>query len=270
MLYSNRQREKFFISKEVLGENLQTSIPSTQLLITLNEVWLRVVGHKNDEWIEKIKRNLALHGNGYPFYSFFYSEFEGPFQENLQTNEETFCDILESWIMLLHEESDKAASELENCINALFQRERYNKKMISGKMEPYSESIAHQGLENIWNLFISNENYKPVRDKLLESMNEYSKGKYSDSITDGGTAVQLFLEIHGYLGKTLNEQISGAIKANAIDGQKDKPLWDWLRVQRNQSGDAHPSPETSRQLAWSYLQIIGSLFERYSDEWGIK
>jgi len=274
MVYSARKREENFSQMEEKGISPFSKLPSTYLLTTLNAIWAEMISYQEEEfYLKSINSILRLRGSYYFVYVNSNFNARGPFSEDLLKNEYSFCDILGAWLKTLKDRSghDDGIS-FEKLLNSILETERYDKVFVEGKLVPNNSSIANQGLKNLWEIFIEKEKYDDVRSKFFEAVEEYSNGNYEDCITDVGTAVQSFLTIHGFIGNTIGEQVTKAVNSGKIrkksDGNtKDQHLWDWIRVVRNDDGDAHPDSDSSKELAWSYLQIVGSVMERYSLEW---
>lgn len=150
-------------------------------------------------------------------------------------------------------------------LNDLLRAERYDHKIVDGQMVPFSETLSYQGLEATFTIHLRNPDFAPVRDKLIEALHEYAQNKYANAMTDAGYAIQQYLTLKGFPGHTIGAQVIDAVAAGFIT-KEDKKLWDWLREMRNDDDDAHPGSPPSKELAWSYLEILGSVFERYEAE----
>lgn len=108
--------------------------------------------------------------------------------------------------------------------------------------------------------------WKEVHAKLAEADREMVQQRWSDAITDIGTALQLALTAAGHRGKVLSEQIKSARANGLLDGTHARlgeavlALGNWAAGVRNGLSDSHPGTrEAGRDDAVLTRAVVGAV-----------
>lgn len=104
-----------------------------------------------------------------------------------------------------------------------------------------------------------------VQERMDHAAREIREGRYSDAVTDLGTAMQVALGLAGFSGSTLGEQNRQFRASHQFSGLHTKlgvgliSLMEWVGAARNDRGDAHPGAEATKDEACLLFGVVRSL-----------
>jgi hypothetical protein len=104
-----------------------------------------------------------------------------------------------------------------------------------------------------------------VQARMDDAAREIREARYSDAITDLGTAMQVALGLAGFNGTTLGEQNRLFRASPMFSGLHTKlgmgllSLMEWVGATRNDRGDAHPGTEATEEEAHLLYGLVRSV-----------
>jgi len=109
-----------------------------------------------------------------------------------------------------------------------------------------------------------------VESAYRAALEEITKGKAADAITDAGTALQEMLGALGCDGNALGPRIASA-RAKGILAPHDSPMLTaiekvlhWVSADRSEKGDAHAVTSATLDDAWLIVHVVGAVILRLS------
>lgn len=270
-LFSSREKEEKFLTMEAQGIDPRTSVLSNSGFTTLKQLWKSFIEDSYDKnldenLVDTVSYFLRMDGNSLEVQWDLYGILDRDL--NLEKDKE-FRNLTEAWLETIKYLEYRnihffiSSEELEERINQILQRERYDKRLIQGEILPYSYSLAHKSVDAVF-LYSKHQN---VKEKFKEALEEFAKEKYAGSITKAAVALERFLDHYEFgQGEALGKKINAAHKAGAI-ADIDLQIWQWTAATRNKKSDSHNGTEPTKHQAWSFMEICASLLERYETEW---
>ncbi len=104
-----------------------------------------------------------------------------------------------------------------------------------------------------------------VQERMDHAAREIREGRFSDAVTDLGTAMQAALGIAGFSGTTLGDQNRQFRASPQFSGLHTKlgagliALMEWVGATRNDRGDAHPGASATEDEAYLLFGVVRSL-----------
>lgn len=277
LFYSERLRQIDLIAKEATG---QTFWSPDLKIETRNKIIYAVNNLCNNPFSVKNRIRYTLISNygkaflqdpnleGYIDYDL--SLQKGDVNRVLDMIEATYFELEQSSIVNVGEAIYGAQRKFEVAINEIFQLDRNSYIFREGQIHKLSEQFS---FENIifptMNLLNLKSDFLEVNNKFKEALEEIARNKPADAITDAGTTLQIYLNIKGFPGKVLSEQINVFKQSKVVSGVDLRLLnalidcMNWISGIRNQKGDAHPGENVQLEDAWFVLRILGALILRF-------
>lgn len=276
LYFSERQRQKDLAEKEAKGQ----SFWSTELnLNTRNKIIyaLNNLSYRPEIIKNRIRYKLmsnygvaCLHDSDLTGHiDYDQTVQKGEIARVLDLIEATYFELYEASLMHIGEAVNGAQLKYETAINDIFLLDRNSYTFREGQIHQFSEQFSYEEiLFPAINLLNLKSEYVEVNIKYKEALEEISRNKPADAITDAGTALQIYLEIKGFPGKVLGDQIKALKISKTLSGLDMKLLdvlvqcVEWISGVRNQKSDAHPGQKGELEDAWLVLRILGSLILR--------
>jgi len=156
-------------------------------------------------------------------------------------------------------------------IEEILREHRISFELINGEMVEFSSRELHsEVVAPALSLLAGDQAWKRVEAAYRDALEEISKGKAGDAITDAGTALQVALVVVGCEGNALGPLIKSA-RNKGLLAPHDSPMLDaiekllsWVSADRSQSGDSHSSSEATIDDAWLIVHVVGAIILRIS------
>jgi len=156
-----------------------------------------------------------------------------------------------------------------DAVSTTLREHRISYDLIDGRMIEFSSREMHVAVTvPALTLLAGRPELKQVESAYRDALDEISKGKPGDAITDAGTALQETLTALGCTGNALGQLIRSA-KTKGFLAPHDGPLLEgiekvlhWVSADRSESGDAHSATTASVDDAWFIVHIVGAVILR--------
>jgi hypothetical protein len=163
------------------------------------------------------------------------------------------------------------AKYFELMLTVILREHRISYELSKGQMIPFSARELHEStVSPAVTLLAGRPDLEKVESAYREALEEISKGKAADAITDVGTAMQEMLSSLGCEGNALGAQIASA-RAKGILAPHDSPMLTvmekvlhWVSADRSEKGDAHAVTSPTLDDAWFIVHIVGAAILRLS------
>lgn len=154
-------------------------------------------------------------------------------------------------------------------LESILREHRITYELIDGQMVEFSSREMHVAVTvPVLSLLGGRKELVGAESAYKDALDEISKGKPSDAITDAGTALQEVLTALGCSGNALGPLIKSA-RANNLLASHDNLLAEaitkamhWVSADRSESGDAHGAGSATVADAWLIVHITGALILR--------
>jgi hypothetical protein len=151
----------------------------------------------------------------------------------------------------------------------ILREHRISFEFVEDRMVEFSSQEMHQSVvAPALRLLSGRAGHDSTERAYRDSLDEISRGKPSDAITDAGTALQSVLTELGCTGNSLGPLIKSA-KAKGLLAAHDGPMLDaidrlmnWVSADRSSTGDAHLVTDPSIDDAWLIVHMVGALILR--------
>lgn len=163
----------------------------------------------------------------------------------------------------------EAQRRLSSVIAVILREHRISYDLIDGQMVEFSSREMHEAvMVPALSLLAGRADLDKAESAYRDALDEISKGKAGDAITDAGTALQETLVVLGCSGNALGPLIKSA-KSQGLLAAHDTPLLDaiertmqWVSADRSETGDAHQAADATVDDAWFIGHIVGALMLR--------
>jgi hypothetical protein len=163
----------------------------------------------------------------------------------------------------------EAPALFRDVIAVVLLEHRVNYDLIDDQMVEFSSREMHESvMVPTLTLLAGRTDLAAAEAAYRDALDEISKGKPGDAITDAGTALQETLLALGCSGNALGPLIKSA-KGKGLLARHDSPLLDavektmhWVSADRSESGDAHQVADASSDDAWFIVHIVGAVILR--------
>lgn len=146
----------------------------------------------------------------------------------------------------------------EERVRTILEEERIAFDFAGGEMVPFESKELHEAVMEPALSLLRNPEFAAAETAYRHALEEVTKGKAGDAITDAGTALQELLLALGCDGNSLGPLIKSA-KAKGLLGAHDAPL---TRAIEDTKGDAHKADAASKEDAWLMIHVVGALLVR--------
>ena len=162
-----------------------------------------------------------------------------------------------------------ASSGFGVSVATILREHRVNYDLIDGQMIEFSSREMHEAVTApMLALLAGRRDLANAERAYQDALEEISKGKPEDAITDAGTALQEALQALGCSGNALGPLIKSAKSAGLL-APHDGPLLDavervahWVSADRSESGDSHGAATATVDDAWFIVHVVGALVLR--------
>jgi hypothetical protein len=162
-----------------------------------------------------------------------------------------------------------ALQEFQETVATALREHRLSYDFINGEMVEFSSRELHEAVTApALRLLAGRKDLGNVENAYLEALDQLSRGKTGNAITDAGRALQEALSALGCDGNALGPLIGSARKNGLLAGH-DSPMADalekvmhWVSADRSEMGDAHVEKDASPEDAWLIVHVVGALILR--------
>lgn len=236
---------------------------------------------KGDEGpLLEVARNLVLKDEGEP-YLFGYGPDMTPAEDFWGHFMNCRDDVLPSAIEALYKAMQSFEvrgldyviptidfGEFGGNVHQILEEERVAFDFVRGEMVSFKSKELHQGVIEPAMQLLHNARFSKAEKAYQDALEEVTKGKPGDAITDVGTALQETLTTLGCEGKSLGPLIKSA-KAKGLLAAHDPRMTDaienvmkWAAADRNVTGDSHKADSAAKEDAWLIIHVVGALILR--------
>ena len=154
-------------------------------------------------------------------------------------------------------------------IPTILREHRISFDLIQNQMVEFSSREMHEAvMVPALTLLGGRSELRQAESAYRDALEEISKGKPGDAITDAGTALQETLVALGCSGNALGPLIKSA-SSKGLLAPHDATLSDaigkilhWVSADRSETGDAHQATGATVDDAWFVVHIVGALILR--------
>lgn len=156
----------------------------------------------------------------------------------------------------------------EERVRKILEEDRIAFDFAGGEMVPFESKELHEAIMAPALTLLRDPGFASAQTAYQHALEEVTKGKPGDAITDAGTALQELLVALGCDGNSLGPLIKSA-KAKGLLGPHDATLtraiedtMSWVSANRSEKGDAHKADAASNEDAWLMIHVVGALMVR--------
>jgi hypothetical protein len=159
----------------------------------------------------------------------------------------------------------------DGTVNVTLREHRVSYELINTDMVEFSSRELHvEVVVPTLHLLAGRPDWDKVEAAYRDALEEISRGKPADAITDAGTALQEALMALGCDGNALGPLTTSARKMGIL-APHDSPMLNamdkilhWVSADRSQTGDAHMTTAATVDDAWFIVHVVGSILLRLS------
>jgi hypothetical protein len=154
-------------------------------------------------------------------------------------------------------------------VQQILEEERVSFDFVRGKMESLKSKELHQDVIEPAMKLLRDPRFPAAEKAYQNALEEVTKGKPGDAITDAGAALQETLIALGCGGNRLDRLIKSA-KAKGMLAAHDarmtqaiEHVMDWVAADRSEKGDSHKGADAAtKDDAWFIIHVVGALIVR--------
>ncbi len=168
-----------------------------------------------------------------------------------------------------HTGSWAAGQGFDSQVSVTLREHQISFELVDHQMVEFSSRELHQNVVvPTLSLLAGRSDLASVESAYQDALQEISKGKPGDAITDAGTALQECLVAMGCSGNALGPLLKSAREKGLIaahDARLEEGILkfaDWASAERSQRGDAHTTSTASVVDAWLMVHVVGALILR--------
>lgn len=155
-------------------------------------------------------------------------------------------------------------------VNRILAEHRISYQLIGDVMIEHKSQVMFANIVEPVLIHTANiEQLSGVNKSFRDALDELSKGKYADAITDASRALEETLRYLGAEGTGTTGLFRSAVRKDLVKPH-DQKLFDsifsavsWVGAQRTNEGDAHNHTEPSTSEAWATVHICGALILKF-------
>ncbi|WP_439380521.1 hypothetical protein [Amycolatopsis lexingtonensis] len=167
----------------------------------------------------------------------------------------------------------QADEQFDQQMSTILREHRISYDFIDGNMIEFSSRELHVSVVSpALKLLAGESKFEKVEKAYQDALEEISRGKPEDAITDAGTALQEMLELLGCKGNALGPLIKSAKSQGLLTGHDTKladaleAAMSWVSADRSTTGDAHSAAKAEVGDAWLTVHVVGALLLRLADD----
>lgn len=276
MLHSRRRRLAELAAREAAGESFWSEAfderARAKILLALDDA----IGASSTHY--ELARGLILRDEGI-FYlvSPELNDVEDLRQYVFRCDDSMMPTVIEALAKVCNDNDIKYVT---NCYNSghfniriaeILREYRLSYELIDSQMIEFSSRELHQSVvAPTLQLLTGRADLAKVESAYYDALDEISKGKPADAITDAGRALQELLVELGCDGNSLGPLIKSARTRNLL-APHDSPMvsavdkiLSWVSADRSEKGDAHISADVTIADAWFIVHVVGAAILRLS------
>lgn len=277
MLHNRRKRLEQQQKQEAAGVNLWTDVFEPSVRTKILHAFRDAAGDSNMFEYSEYARSLILRDEGLLFLTSqgmngaddFLNYLMGCPDDMVPTVVEAMCAAFSNRALLSRTYRYDAQSLFTSTVPTVLREHRVSYDLVDGRMVEFSSREMHEAVVvPALTLLAGRRDFASVESAYHDALDEISKGKPGDAITDAGTALQEALVTLGCDGNALGPLIKSA-KSKGLLATHDGPLLDaidkmlhWVSADRSESGDAHAAARATVEDAWLIVHVVGALILR--------
>lgn len=275
MLFSRRKRLEALAAAETEGRLLWTSEFDGPSRIKLAYAFRDAAATCRAEDVGRVARELVLRDEGLFFLQDPYAgEVDDLLSALVRWDSERVPTLIEGIAAALTaaEWSPSlwnASADFQAKVRTVLREHRVSFDLVEGRMIEFSSREMHEAVVvPVLRLLAGRSELDGAESAYQDGLEEITKGKAGDAITDAGTALQETLVALGCKGNALSPLIRDA-KARNLLAAHDVTLTDgiekmlhWASADRSQTGDSHGARSPAVPDAWLTLHVVGALLLR--------
>ena len=156
----------------------------------------------------------------------------------------------------------------EHEVKQILEEERVAFDFVQGEMRSFKSKELHQDVIEPAMKLLHDPRFPAAEQAYQHALEEVTKGKPGDAITDAGTALQETLTALGCDGNRLDRLIKSA-KAKGLLAAHDErmtqaieDIMQWVATDRSEKGDSHKADAAEKEDAWFIIHVVGALIVR--------
>lgn len=280
MLYSRRKRLRERAEAESKGQSFWTESFNEKIRTRLFYIVGDVAGNDLAELLERARRLILkdeggtyLHGYGPSITpaADFHDHFVACSDQDFPTAIEALYAAMPSFsygggpgyaIPRIH------ADEFASQVHELLEEERIAFDFVSGQMVSFKSKELHQHVIEPAMTLLHDPQFSAAEKAYQDALEEVTRGKPGDAITDAGTALQETLTALNCRGDSLGPLIKSAKSRGlfaAHDARMTQMIEDamqWVAADRSEKGDSHKADAAEKDDAWFIIHVVGALIVR--------
>ena len=280
MLHSRRTRLAKLAQREAEGESLWKPAFDKPARVKLVHAFRDAVDEQyGSEAFYVAARAAVLRDEGLFFLCDEYmNEMEDLLTYVLRADDGLVPTVVEAMSRALHHDrlrqqtnNYRGCEGFDAIVGVILREQRISYELIDSEMVPIESLAMHSNvIAPPLRLLAGAKILQPVETAYRDALDELSKGKAGNAITDAGTALQELLVALSCEGNALGPLIKSA-KVKGLFAGHDSPMVDaiekvlhWVSADRSEKGDAHSSAEPALDDAWLTVNVVGALLLRLS------
>jgi hypothetical protein len=280
MFYRQRKRQQEIAEAESAGSSFWTQEFCLEARLKVWYAFIDAVGQKPDvPVVAGIVRTHLLRDEG-------LAELTGSADPTADLGDyftrladgDLAASVIEAMLLTLREVAIRVSyvspTLFTSRVNDILMSERISFELVGAEMVPKESQELHaEVVAPLLRLLSGRRGWEVVEVAYQAGLRELADGKFDNSITDAGTALQEALKQRGCSGNALGPLLASA-KQKGVLAAHDQPLSDgigklidWVSADRSTLGDGHrgASPATAED-AWLTVHIVGALILRLTGE----
>jgi hypothetical protein len=278
-LYSRRKRQRERAEAEAGGTSFWTPKFSDQVRVKILYAAREAAGNNQDVVFEHARylilkdegRHFLNKGNYNPSSDFVDFVEMGPDEEMPGVVEAIYSSLLRYptggamgpaiFLPLNFDDFERQTREI-------LEEERIAFDFSSGQMIAFESKELFQAILEPAVQLLHDPRFNAAETAYQHALEEVSKGKPGDAITDASTALQGMLVALGCSGNSLGPLIKSARNKGLLAAHDERltkaitDVVDWVAADRSATGDAHKADKAAKADAWLMIHIVGSLIVR--------
>ncbi len=278
-LYSRRKRQRERTEAEASGSSFWTSSFSEQVRVKILYAAREAAGLNQNVAFEYSRylilkdegRRFLIQGNYNPVADFLEFVELGPDQEMPGVVEAIYASLLRYptggtlgpgvFVPLNFEDFETQTREI-------LEEERVAFDFSNGQMVAFESKELFQAILEPAIQLLHDARFKNAETAYQHALEEVSKGRAGDAITDASTALQELLVALGCTGNSLGPLIKSARSRGLIAAHDERmvkaitAVFDWVSADRAATGDAHKADSAAKADAWFMIHVVGALMVR--------
>jgi hypothetical protein len=280
VLYSRRKRQKERADAESVGKSFWTTNFDPKVRMRMLYAAREAAKFDATPLFERA-RYLILKDEGLPYlqgYGPNFSEAQDFGDYYLACSDEAMPNVIEALYLAMETFGGLGGSSFHinlmesegftRDVQQILEEERIAFEFVRGQMVPFESKELHQAVVEPAMRLLHDPRFQAAEKSYQHALEEVTKGKPGDAITDAGTALQEMLTTLGCDGDSLGPLIKSA-KAKGLlaahDVRMTQAIADtmaWVSADRDEKGDSHKADAAAKEDAWFIIHVVGALIVR--------